>query len=76
MPISRRYIRTGSLVLSSAPGVRSARALSPFAGAVERLLVSQVLLVRVDNLNACAAKGVEEVVQLVGGRDFRRQQTR
>ena len=32
VPISRRYMRTGSLVLSSAPGVRSSSGSSPVSG--------------------------------------------
>ena len=75
VPISRRYMRTGSLVLSSAPGVRSSSSSSaPSAVRSIGLVVAQVLLVRVDDLDARAAEGVEEVVQLVGRRDLRRQQ--
>ena len=42
--------------------------------AVDGLLVAQVLLVRIDDLDARAAKRVEEIVELFGGGDFRRQQ--
>ena len=37
-------------------------------------VVAQVLLVRVDDLDAGAAEGVEQVVELVGRGDLRRQQ--
>ena len=75
VPISRRYMRTGSLVLSSAPGVRSSSSSSaPSAVRSIGLLVAQVLLVRVDDLDAGAAEGVEQVVELVGRGDLRRQQ--
>ena len=75
VPISRRYMRTGSLVLSSAPGVRSSSSSSaPSAVRSIGFVVAQVLLVRVDDLDAGAAERVEEIVELVGGRDLRRQQ--
>ena len=75
VPISRRYMRTGSLVLSSAPGVRSSSSSSDaFGRPVDRLLVAQVLLVGVDDLDAGAAEGVEQIVELVGRGDLRRQQ--
>ena len=75
VPISRRYMRTGSLVLSSAPGVRSSSSSSaPSAVRSMRLFVPQVLLIGVDDLDAGAAEGVEEVVELVRGGDLRRQQ--
>ena len=48
--------------------------LGAFGGPVDDLVVAQILLVRVDDLDARAAEGVEEVVQLVGRRDLRRQQ--
>ena len=64
VPISRRYIRTGSFVLSSAPGVGSSCALlGALARPIERLLVAKVLLVGVDDLDARAAEGVEQVVE-------------
>src|SRR5713226_156761 len=73
VPISRRYLRTGSLVLSSAPAVRSSSSSSA-PSAIERCLVPPVLLVRVDDLDARAAEGLEQLVELVGGGDVRRQQ--
>ena len=42
--------------------------------AVDGLLVAQVLLVRVDDLDAGAAERVEQVVELVGRGDFRRKE--
>ncbi len=45
-----------------------------FGRPVDRLLVAQVLLVRVDDLDAGAAERVEQIVELVGGGDLRRQQ--
>jgi hypothetical protein len=48
--------------------------LGPFAGPVERLVFPEVFLVRVDDLDAGAAEGVEEIVELVRRGDFGRQQ--
>ena len=72
VPISRRYMRTGSLVLSSAPGVRSSSGPSLDAVAIE-VLVAAVRLVGIDDLDACAAKRIEEVVEILGRGDLRRQ---
>ena len=75
VPISRRYMRTGSLVLSSAPGVRSSSSSSaPSAVRSIGFVVAQVFLVGVDDLDAGAAERVEQVVELVGRGDVRRQQ--
>jgi hypothetical protein len=61
--------------LSSAPGreveLEFFRALGR---AVDGLLVPHVFLVRVDHLDAGAAERVEQVVELVGGCDFRRKE--
>ena len=46
----------------------------PLRGPVDRLLVPQILLVRVDDLDAGAAERVEQVVELVRRRDLRRQE--
>jgi hypothetical protein len=74
VPISRRYMRTGSLVLSSAPGVRSSSSSSePFGGSIDRLVVAQVLLVGVDDFDAGAAERIEQVVELVRRGDLGRQ---
>jgi hypothetical protein len=43
-------------------------------GAIEHVLVALVLLVLVDDLDARAAEGIEQLVKLVRGRDVRRQQ--
>src|SRR5262245_18837322 len=48
--------------------------LGAFARPVDRLVVPEVFLVRVDDLDAGAAERVEEVVELVRGGDLRRQQ--
>ncbi len=45
-----------------------------FGGPVEALFVPEILLIGVDDLDPGAAKGVEEVVQLVRGGNLRRQQ--
>ena len=45
-----------------------------FSRAVDRLVVPHVLLVRIDHLDAGAAKRVEQVVELVGGGNLRRQE--
>ena len=45
-----------------------------FGRAVDRLVVPHVLLVGVDDFDAGAAEGVEQVVELVGRGDLRRQQ--
>ena len=74
VPISRRYMRTGSLVLSSAPGVRSSSSSSAPSPVRSSSLSLAVLLVRVDDLDAGAAERVEQVVELVGRGDLRRQQ--
>ncbi len=46
----------------------------PLGGPIDRLLVPQVLLVRVDDLDAGAAERVEQIVELVRRRDLGRQQ--
>src|SRR4029077_1676491 len=48
--------------------------LRPFSRAVDRLVVPHVLLVGVDDFDASAAKCVEQIVELVGGRNLRWQQ--
>ena len=75
VPISRRYMRTGSLVLSSAPGrqVELDAFFRAFLRAVEGFVVAEPL-VRVQDLDPGAAEGVEQVVQLLRRVDFRRQQ--
>src|SRR5712691_10805082 len=45
-----------------------------FGGAVDRFVVAQVLLIGVDDLDARAAEGVEEIVELVRGGNLGRQQ--
>ena len=50
--------------------------LGAFGRAVDRLVVPQVLLVGVDDLDAGAAEGVEEIVELVGRGDLRRAAAR
>ena len=64
VPISRRYMRTGSLVLSRAPGVRSSSGSSLRAVAVE-VLVPAVGLVGIHDLDAGAAERVEEIVEIL-----------
>ena len=71
VPISRRYMRTGSFVLSSAPGVRSRSPSSP--PSPPQLLVA-VGLLRIDDLDAGAAERAEQVVELLGRGDVGRQQ--
>ena len=74
VPISRRYMRTGSLVLSSAPGVRSSSSSSaPSAVRSIGFVVAKIFLIRVDDLDAGAAEGVEQIVELVRRGDFGRQ---
>ena len=67
MPISRRYIRTGSLVLS-ARGQVELELLGPFAGAVEQLVLA-VFLFGIDDFDAGAAERAEQIVELVRRRD-------
>ena len=74
MPISRRYMRTGSLVLSSAPGVRSSSSSSAPSPVRSSSFSSAVLLLGVDDLDAGAAERAEQVVELVGRGDVGRQQ--
>ena len=75
VPISRRYIRTGSLVLSSAPGVRSSSSSSaPSDVRSKPLLVPELHLIRVEHLDAGAAERVEQVVELLRRGDLGRQQ--
>ena len=71
MPISRRYIRTGSFVLSSAPGVRS-RSISSPPSPCE--LVVAVALLRIDDFDARAPERAEQIVQLLRRGDVRREQ--
>ena len=86
VPISRRYMRTGSLVFSSIPGVRSsslssaapagssltasASAGSAASSAGARHLGRGRILVNVD---AVALEGGEQVVDFFRGVNFRRQ---
>ena len=46
----------------------------PFGRAVDDLVVAQVFLIGVDDFDTRAAEGVEQIVELVGRGDFRRQQ--
>ena len=71
VPISRRYMRTGSFVLSSAPGVRSR---SPLLAALALELLVAVALLRVDDLDAGAAERAEQIVELLGRGDVGREQ--
>ena len=48
--------------------------LGALGGPVEAFFVPEILLIRVDDLDAGAAEGIEEVVELVRRGDFRRQQ--
>ncbi len=64
VPISRRYMRTGSLVLSSAPGGEVELGAVLGAVAVE-VLVTAVGLVGIDDLDAGAAERVEQLVELL-----------
>ena len=72
VPISRRYMRTGSLVLSSAPGVRSSSGPSS-APSRSKSFVAAVRLVGVDDLDAGAAERVEQVVEVFRRGDLRRE---
>ena len=74
VPISRRYMRTGSLVLSSAPGVRSSSSSSALRPCGRWLCRRAGILIGVDHFDAGAAEDVEQIVELVGRGDFRRQQ--
>ena len=74
VPISRRYMRTGSLVLSSAPGVEiELELLGAFAGPVEQLVFA-VFLLGIDDLDARAAERAEQIIELVRRRDVGGQQ--
>src|SRR5205823_5188042 len=48
--------------------------LGAFGGAIDRLVVAEIFLVRVDHFDAGAAEGVEQIVELVGGGNLRWQQ--
>ena len=74
VPISRRYMRTGSFVLSSAPGVRSSSISSLPSAVRSNCFLLQVRLLGVDDLDARAAERIEQVVELVGRGDLGRQQ--
>src|SRR4029078_9304366 len=46
-----------------------------FAGAIDRFgVVPEVFLIRVDDLDAGAAERVEQIIELVGRRDIRREE--
>jgi hypothetical protein len=64
---------TGSLVLSSGPEVEP-QLLGAFGGAIESSVAPQVLLVRVDDLDAPTGEDLEQLVKLVPGGEGRRQQ--
>src|ERR1700674_3534110 len=71
--ISRRYRRMGSLVLSTSPGQAKLRLLCAFGSAIGCVFVVQVLLVRVDDLDARADERIEQIVKLVRGGEVHRQ---
>ena len=68
VPISRRYMRTGSLVLSSAPGVRSSSGPSPSAVLALHPVALAVGLLGVDQVDAGAAERGEQLFEIFGRR--------
>ena len=67
VPISRRYMRTGSLVFSSAPGVRSSSTSSPASMSPIELLVERAGdLGAFEHINALRADGGQQVIEVVG----------
>ena len=73
-PHLAEYIRTGSFVLSRAPGVRSS-SISSAPSPVRSIVFSSLsILVRVDDLDAGAAERVEQIIELVRRGDLGRQQ--
>ena len=70
VPISRRYMRTGSLVFSSVPGVRSSSTSSPSSSSKS---LSPPKFGRVEQIDALGADGGDQIVQIVGRADLIRQ---
>ena len=67
VPISRRYMRTGSLVFSSVPGVRSSSTSSP-SSELEILVAGE--LGGVEQIDALGADGGDQIVEIVGRGDL------
>ncbi len=63
VPISRKYMRTGSLVFSSVPGVRSSSTSSPSSSSKS---LSPWKFGAVEQIDALGADGGDQVVQIVG----------
>ncbi len=70
VPISRRYMRTGSLVFSSVPGVRSSSTSSPSSSSKS---LSPGNLGAVEQIDALGADGGDQIVKIVGRADLVRQ---
>ena len=75
VPISRKYMRTGSLVFSRAPGVRSSSTSSPASFLVEFLVHrGGRQLGALQHVNALRADGGEQIVEILGRVDIVRDE--